>query len=423
MRKHILVAEDEETTLHLLSVALKKGGYNVTMVKDGKTAWEKISNRSEDYDLLLTDVFMPQMSGMDLIREMETRQIRLPVIVITSHGSKEMVIELMQKGCQDYIDKPVKPVDLLNRIEKVFEKFPDRKQKYKRPREKISDLNRRIETYSRNFSKLKDQIDSAVNEYLWLTRLQKTKQNVDVAYFFRPFFELGGDIADIKSTVNGCDTLIADVAGHDMGASYHAVLIKALFEAYIRFEVEGAEFFRIVNRYLLENAQEDSFQKRMVTAAFLRLDIRRMTGELITAGHPPVVGLKKNASGLFRLETSGDVLGIDEDAEFGVLQFPVEAGDRFFFYTDGVINAGKIQNENGRKQKLGEKGLSDLILRHHNRKLEEMVEEIGKEILKFCGYKSDDDMLLFAMEVPETESLSKRFYENCSGDNKRQRHV
>jgi serine phosphatase RsbU (regulator of sigma subunit) len=135
------------------------------------------------------------------------------------------------------------------------------------------------------------------------------------------------------------------------------------------------------------------------------------------------VGLKKNASGLFRLETSGDVLGIDEDAEFGVVQFPVEAGDRFFFYTDGVINAGKIQNENGRKQKLGEKGLSELILRYHNRKLEEMVEEIGKEILKFCGYKSDDDMLLFAMEVPETESLHKMFYKNRSLDDKRQRHV
>lgn len=189
---------------------------------------------------------------------------------------------------------------------------------------------------------------------------------------------------------------MADVAGHDMGASYHTVLIKAFFDENCRTGNHGDSFFRLLNKQLLENGKNE----RMVTALFLRLNLETMHGEVLSAGHPPLIKLLKKLPGISRIATCGDVLGIHDSVSFDSQRFSFAPGDRFFLHTDGLTNAYRLNTHTGKKEKLGRNGLDHLIKKQDQPSLKNMVRNIAKGISEFHGYKFNDDMLLVGVEIP-----------------------
>jgi len=435
--KHILLAEDEQYVRVSLSAILKKAGYEVTTVEDGREALEKIIaaiDSSRPVDLLLTDIRMPGISGVELIDELERLNIVIPILVITGYGDKELIIHLMRKGCADYIDKPFDPEELLERLPPIFEKTE--KSRKASPAVQLiqekEELSRQLESYIAHFEGLRKQMDSAKDAYRNLIRIREDSCKVRVAYTHQPLSELGGDFVDIRNTPRGCDIILADVAGHDMGASYHSIMIKAFFDENCRTGNDGQAFFRLLNRQLLENGRNE----RMVTAIFLRLDLRNRKGEVISAGHPPMMKLSKKIQVPEPLMAVGDVLGIHEEVRFEGRSFDFVSGDRFLLHTDGLINvcrpAGlgsrKVRSQAGawerekkarspafsrspdfsrsqapawEREKLGADGLDCLIKKHSGLPLREMVTQIGDAVTEFCSHKFNDDMLLLGVEIPE----------------------
>lgn len=115
----ILIAEDEEITLkHLLS-ALQKEGYEVTSGKDGNEAFQKIV--SGYFDLLIADIKMPGLSGIELLERIKERYLEAEVIIITGFGSIGSAVEAMRKGACDYITKPFDLDELILKIKKIQE--------------------------------------------------------------------------------------------------------------------------------------------------------------------------------------------------------------------------------------------------------------------------------------------------------------
>ncbi len=120
----ILVAEDEKQILRSLVTILECAGYRVDGAKDGHEAMDKALKAhggSEPVDLLLTDIFMPGMTGLELIGKMRNRGLRFPVIAITGRGDDKMAAQLRKLGCLHFIDKPFEPDELL---ESVAEALP-----------------------------------------------------------------------------------------------------------------------------------------------------------------------------------------------------------------------------------------------------------------------------------------------------------
>ncbi|MCP4107038.1 MAG: fused response regulator/phosphatase [Desulfobacteraceae bacterium] len=399
-QKHILLAEDEEHIRLTLSMLLRKAGYKVTMVKDGLEALQKIvefKKGSKPVDLLLTDIQMPGKSGLELIDELAELNIDLPVLVLTGYGNKNMIVDLMRKGCADYIDKPFEGHELLERLPPIFEKTAKARQAKEKESAEIfsekAELNRQIESYLHNYEKLRTQVESAVGAYQNLVQIQKNGYNVLTAFHIQPLSELGGDFADIRDTSAGCDILIADVAGHDMGASYHTVLIKAFFDENCRTGNDGLSFFQLLNQHLLENGNNE----RMVTALFFRINLKKMHGEVVSAGHPPMIRVQKNTPVPDTVTANGDILGINENVAFGSKSFPLVSGDRFFIYTDGLTNAYCINRQTGKREKLDQEGLDDMIKKYCHQPLKKMVGSIRKEM---SNYRLNDDMLLLGVEIP-----------------------
>ncbi len=108
----ILVAEDDEQMLDLLQRVLGDEGYDVTAVRNGALALARLDEKPS-FDLVLTDLRMPGLDGMELLRRAMARQLRQPVILMTAFGSIESAVEAMREGAYHYLAKPVDIEDLL----------------------------------------------------------------------------------------------------------------------------------------------------------------------------------------------------------------------------------------------------------------------------------------------------------------------
>jgi two-component system response regulator FlrC len=102
--RNILVVDDDYHMRVALSEALVKAGYEVRAAEDGRVAMESIKKSS--CDLVITDVKMPYVNGIDLLGRLKKEQCSVPVIVITAYGTVEHAVNAMKEGAFDYIQKP-----------------------------------------------------------------------------------------------------------------------------------------------------------------------------------------------------------------------------------------------------------------------------------------------------------------------------
>lgn len=118
----ILICEDEEIMLTALEFRLKKQGFEVVRAEDGQVAIDKI--RLEDPDLIIADIMMPHVSGLELITFVR-QDLRkdTPVIVISALELDEVVLEASRLGANDFISKPFKPIELILRIKRIFQEM------------------------------------------------------------------------------------------------------------------------------------------------------------------------------------------------------------------------------------------------------------------------------------------------------------
>src|SRR2546425_3610857 len=117
----LLVVDDERSMRELLSIVLRREGYDVTLAENGRTAIDALERGR--YDLLISDIKMPDMSGVEVLRAAKRIDQDILGIMITAFASADTAIEAMRLGACDYLSKPF-DVDLLRM--KVREKIENR---------------------------------------------------------------------------------------------------------------------------------------------------------------------------------------------------------------------------------------------------------------------------------------------------------
>ncbi len=112
--KAILVADDDRTTRHLLSGALRKAGFSVQTAADGAAAHRKLHQKP--FDLLLTDIWMPRMNGLELLARLRQEPVVPKVVVMTSDNTPETLLRAVREQAYQYLTKPVDPQALVELV-------------------------------------------------------------------------------------------------------------------------------------------------------------------------------------------------------------------------------------------------------------------------------------------------------------------
>jgi two-component system response regulator RegX3 len=121
-RNTILVVEDEESFVEALVVGLKREGFRVEVARDGVEALEVFDATRPD--LVLLDLMLPRMSGVDVCREIRNRGSRVPIIMVTAKGSEIDTVVGLEVGADDYVTKPYRLRELVARMRAVMRRTP-----------------------------------------------------------------------------------------------------------------------------------------------------------------------------------------------------------------------------------------------------------------------------------------------------------
>lgn len=119
---NILVAEDDETTRQMLRGVLKSGGYSVSMVSDGQAALKAL--RKKKFDLFFLDIWMPKMSGLDLLAQLEGETGMPKIVVMTSDKTSDTMLQVLRGRVYQFMAKPLDAENVLELVRDALASEP-----------------------------------------------------------------------------------------------------------------------------------------------------------------------------------------------------------------------------------------------------------------------------------------------------------
>ena len=183
--------------------------------------------------------------------------------------------------------------------------------------------------------------------------------------------------------------LVADVSGHGVPAALIAAMIKVAMQSVVSSASDPAEVLRGLNRIL--SAQ---LRSQFVSAAYLWLDTETHKALYSAAGHPPLLCWREGK--LDRIESNGLLIGVRPDSDYPVCEIPLNSGDRFLLYTDGIV-----EPENAASEPFGDSKLEQVVRSHHTRPPSELSEQLLREIRLWqpAAVSQQDDITLIIIDV------------------------
>jgi len=116
-RIHVLVVEDEESFIDALNVGLDREGFDVSVARDGQEALNKFSR--DNFDLVLLDLMLPRLSGLDVCRSIRNLS-DVPIIIVSAKGEEVDMVLMLEIGADDYVTKPYRLRELVARMRAVL---------------------------------------------------------------------------------------------------------------------------------------------------------------------------------------------------------------------------------------------------------------------------------------------------------------
>ena len=338
---NILVVDDNEANRDTLARRLERRGYTVATANDGAQALKMLDERP--FDLVLLDVMMPVMNGLDALEQIRrTRSAtQLPVIMATAKGESQDVVQALNLGASDYVTKPLDFAVVLARVQTQLT--------LKHSVEQILDLEHRLSEANaelrRNALRLQEELSAAakIQEAFLPTSLPPIA-GVEFAWAFQPCAELAGDALNIVPLDAANVALyVLDVTGHGVAASLLAVAAarvltadagtdSILIDKSVRKPTGPAE----VAARLDKRFAWDSATGQFITMFYAVLNIPQRRLTYVSCGHPPPI--RVSAAGVpTPLNGSGMPVGLGGAYEDHAIN--LEPGERLFLYTDGVTEA------------------------------------------------------------------------------------
>ncbi len=365
----ILIVDDNKMNVKLLEKVLTKEGYVTLSAYNGKDAQDIACK--ENPDIILLDIKMPGEDGFSVIKFLKSRPdtSSIPVIFLTGLSDIKSKLTGFDLGAVDYILKPFHPKEVIARV---------------RLHLKLSIATNAL--IADQAHKLKQITEAQIS--LLIKPSMYPEANFGI--FYDSLHEAGGDFYDIlpiSKEIFGY--FVADFSGHDIKTSYYTASIKALLKQNCSPVYQPNESIKIINEILIEILPENKY----LTACYTKLNRKAKELIIINAGHPPIVYVPKNKDP-YLIEIGGDIIGIFHNAFFEQETLNVAEGDRFYIYSDGLIESAEEQ----KVWTAGSTKLLEIIDNARDIPIKDTPDTIVKKMFE-NSEKPDDDIVLIGVEV------------------------
>ncbi len=366
----VLVIDDESINVMVLKGMLHAAGFRVLTALDGPTG--RAMARESKPGIILLDIMMPGENGFDTCRllQLDPETTDIPIIFISALSDVENKVRGLELGAVDYITKPFEKAEVMARI---------------RLHLKLRLAHRAV-------------IEGQAAKLRQITEAQQSilvrPEDVPEARFaieYVPVLEAGGDFYDVfpVSARSYC-YFVADISGHDLGASFVTSSLKALIRQNSGPLYTPTETMKNINSVLKTILQDGKYITAQ--ACYVQRGFSQVT--VVNAGHPPAIFVDADGSARF-LHPEGDILGAFENVCLEPMTSRVNKGDRIFMFTDGLTERF-AQNRQARGD--GESMLLDVCASCGHLPLDRAVPEIVQRIVPGLQGQ-EDDIVLLGIEV------------------------
>ena len=364
----ILIVEDNPASLEIMQVRLEASDYRVITATDGEEGLAKA--QSSLPDLILLDVMMPKMDGLEVCRRLKNndRLPFMPIIMVTAKTDTKDVIAGLEAGGDEYLTKPVDHGSLVARVKSML---------------RIKELH---DTVIAQSTQLENQLKTASKiQTLFWPELPTPEGGIRTWAVSQPASYVGGDFYDaIILSDKSVLAYVADVSGKGVPAA----LIMAAVSTKIRAEASLQQnlnlILRAVNGSMYELASTEGY---FATVLLLKYWPRMRKIEMIRAGHinPVLVSPTgvREISGL-----KGVSLGVMEEVDYELAELVLEPGESLLLFSDGVTEAENASVEQFGYQRLIDQLSTSKSFPHGEGLLESVREWRGQAVV-------NDDLTIF----------------------------
>ena len=206
---------------------------------------------------------------------------------------------------------------------------------------------------------------------------------------------VGGDWYDFWEEEDHLALVIGDAAGSGIPAALLATLAMSAIRAEAAYRSDVAEVLRRANRAIVPHRMEDRF----LTVFYGQLDLKTLRMRYVNAGHYDPILIRGGSNLLTLGSKKRTVLGAFEEPDLEVEEFQLEPGDRFFIYTDGVIEC-----RDSRRRTFGENRLKRYLKSAGSRAAGAFVEDLVDVLNNFCGKRMEDDFTFLICDIKSQAS-------------------
>lgn len=344
-RMRILVVDDEPDVEFLMKrkfrQRIKTGEFEMFFAPNGVEALRVLA-QDPDIDILLSDINMPEMDGLNLLMQVAVLGLPVKAIIMSAYGDMSNIRSAMNKGAFDFVTKPVD----FNDLELTLTKTIGEVKRIRALRESESRLTR-----------LENELNlaRAIQQSILPTSFAlPTHPEIELHARMEPAAMVGGDFYDFFFLdKEHLALVIADVSGKGIPAAFFMAISRTLIRSTATRGASPMDCMSTVNKALAIDNPKQMF----VTAFYGVLNV--VTGEFryCNAGHNPPLVRTGGASWSFLPDTGGGlVLGLMEDAEYAQATAQLSPGDMILLYTDGVT-----ESMNPAHELFGEKRLAQML--------------------------------------------------------------
>ena len=344
----ILVVDDIEANRDVLRRRLERTGYKVAVAASGSEALKSIEATA--FDLVLLDVMMPGMSGIEVLQRVRKTRTpgELPIIMATAKDQSADMVQAFQAGASDYVTKPLDFAVVLARVETQL-LLKRSVQQVLELQNSLTERNAQLERINAELvetaTRMRKDLDAAAKiQESFLPEASPKIPGLDFAWTFEPCDQLAGDMLNIVPLGDGLvGVYVLDVSGHGVPAALLAVAAaRALSPApdpdslLIRPAATGgsepAPPVEVADR-LNQKFSWETNGGQFLTLFYALVDLHKQTLTYVSAGHPGAIVIRSTGESIV-LDNSGLPIGFGEGyIEHQILLHP---GDRFYLYSDGV---------------------------------------------------------------------------------------